>query len=65
MKKRCTVCKSSDIIELLVEDSIIIDDQKYFVDVEYTLCNNCKREFITSEQIQRNDQRIKKLRKSH
>ncbi len=59
----CHFCHSSDISILTAKDSLTYNGQEIEFDVEYSVCNSCRREFIDSQQIQKNDVNILNAKK--
>jgi len=59
----CHLCHSSDISILQAKDSFTYKGRKIEFEVEYSVCNSCKREFIDSQQIQKNDATILNAKK--
>lgn len=62
--KNCAYC-NSDHVDLLSENEVITYKgvQLDFV-MEFSLCNECGRDFLTKEQIQSNDARLRDAKKS-
>jgi len=54
----CKLCHSYDISILKAKDSFTYKGQEIEFEVEYSVCNSCQREFIDSQQIQKNDATI-------
>ena len=48
---------------LQAKDSFTYKGRKIEFEVEYSVCNSCKREFIDSQQIQKNDATILNAKK--
>ena len=59
----CHRCHSSDISILPAKDSFTYKGRKIEFEVEYSVCNSCGREFIDSQQIQKNDATILNAKK--
>jgi HTH-type transcriptional regulator/antitoxin MqsA len=59
----CKLCQSSDISILKAKDSFTYKGQEIEFEVEYSVCNACQREFIESQQIQKNDATILSAKK--
>jgi HTH-type transcriptional regulator/antitoxin MqsA len=59
----CKLCHSYDISILKAKDSFTYKGQEIEFDVEYSVCNSCGREFIDSQQIQKNDATILNAKK--
>ncbi len=59
----CKLCQSSDISILKAKDSFTYKGQEIEFEVEYSVCNSCQREFIESQQIQKNDATILSAKK--
>jgi HTH-type transcriptional regulator/antitoxin MqsA len=59
----CKLCHSYDISILKAKDSFTYKGQEIEFDVFYSVCNSCGREFIDSQQIQKNDATILNAKK--
>jgi HTH-type transcriptional regulator/antitoxin MqsA len=59
----CKLCHSSDVSILTSKDSFTYKGQEIEYDVEYSVCNSCGREFIDTQQIQKNDATILNAKK--
>ena len=59
----CQLCHSSDIYILQAKDSFTYKGRKIEFKIEYSVCNSCGREFIDSQQIQKNDATILNAKK--
>ncbi|TGO02963.1 hypothetical protein PN36_15355 [Candidatus Thiomargarita nelsonii] len=59
----CKLCHSYSISILKVKDSFTYKGQEIEFEVEYSVCNSCQREFIDSQQIQKNDATILNAKK--
>lgn len=61
----CIICKSNSIRVLTDYEEINYKNDKLKVPMEYSLCNECKREFISKDQIIKNDKTIRDFKKVH
>jgi HTH-type transcriptional regulator/antitoxin MqsA len=59
----CNLCHSYEISILKAKDSFTYKGQKIEFEVEYSVCNSCGKEFIDSQQIQKNDATILNAKK--
>ena len=59
----CKMCKSTNISQLDNVEDISYKGNILAVSMEYSVCNDCKREFIPKPQILNNDARIRDAKK--
>lgn len=59
----CKLCKSEDVTELNDVEAIPYKGSKLPVSIAYSVCNNCKREFISKPQIFQNEAAIRIVKK--
>ncbi len=59
MNNKCAECGSSDFEVRIEHDDFHRNSQSYKVEVEYSICRHCGDEVIFSEQIKRNDCRVR------
>jgi HTH-type transcriptional regulator/antitoxin MqsA len=59
----CNLCHSSNVSILTAKDSFTYKGQKLEFEVEYSVCKACGREFIDTQQIQKNDVSILNAKK--
>jgi len=60
----CKHCKSDDIGHFEEQETITYKDNDLKFSIEYSICNNCHREFLSKQQILNNDARFKDAKKS-
>lgn len=58
-QKKCADCDSSELQFLIDTETFDYKGQSLTVDVEYSVCARCGAEAILSEQIKRNDDRVR------
>lgn len=61
----CIICKSKAVSILTDYEEINYKGDMLRVLMEYSLCDECKREFISKDQIVRNDKAIRDVKKVH
>jgi HTH-type transcriptional regulator / antitoxin MqsA len=59
MSNKCAECGSVDFSYHIDPDEFQRNGRSYFVEVEYSICNQCGAEVIFTEQIKRNDCRTR------
>lgn len=59
----CKYCKSSEVARLTESDVFSYKGSDLNVPVEFSVCSGCGQEFITKEQIQNNDARLRDAKK--
>lgn len=62
---QCKVCKSEDVLVAQANESISYKGAMLSVPLAYSICQNCHREFISTEQIIANDKAIRDAKKAH
>ena len=60
----CKLCKSNDINQLADIERISYKGNTLSVSMEYSICNNCGREFVSKQQILNNDACVRDAKKS-
>ncbi len=60
----CKLCKSENIEQLDDVEIISYKGTDLSVSMEYSICNNCEREFVSKQQILKNDSRVRDAKKS-
>ncbi|MCX9553671.1 type II toxin-antitoxin system MqsA family antitoxin, partial [Vibrio cholerae] len=61
----CKVCKSNAVEALTDYEDISYKGSVLRIKVEYSLCNACGREFLSKEQIMKNDRVLRDAKKVH
>lgn len=62
---KCLICKNESVTIFTDYEEIEYKGNKLKVLMEYSLCSVCKREFISKNQIIRNDKSIREAKKIH
>lgn len=60
----CKICNSENINQLSEIETINYKGNNFFVDMEYSICESCGREFVSKQQILNNDARLRDAKKS-
>jgi len=60
----CKICKSESIRQLDDIESISYKGSVLSISMEYSVCNECEREFVSKQQILNNDSRVRDAKKS-
>ena len=60
----CKYCKSEDIEQKEEQEVITYKGNNLNVSFEFSICGNCRREFVSKQQILNNDARIRDAKKS-
>jgi len=60
----CKHCKSDDIEHLTDQETITYKGSELKIAIEYSICNECHREFLSKQQILNNDALIRDAKKS-
>ncbi len=60
----CKICKSESIRQLDDMESISYKGSVLSISMEYSVCNECEREFVSKQQILNNDSRIRDAKKN-
>jgi len=60
----CTSCGSSNIKHESANERILHESSILSVCMESSSCRDCGRQFVSRDQIQRNDTRVKKIKES-
>ncbi|TLX45122.1 hypothetical protein C1E24_20590 [Pseudoalteromonas phenolica] len=60
----CKLCKSENIVQLDDMETITYKGTDLSVSMEYSICNDCGREFVSKQQILNNDSRVRDAKKS-
>lgn len=60
----CKICKSESIRRLNDMENISYKGSLLSISMEYSVCNECEREFVSKQQILNNDSRIRDAKKS-
>ena len=60
----CKICKSENIRQLDDVESISYKGSVLSISMEYSVCNECEREFVSKQQILNNDSRVRDAKKS-
>ena len=60
----CKLCRSENIKQLDDIESISYKGTDLSVSMEYSICNDCEREFVSKQQILANDSRIRDAKKT-
>lgn len=60
----CKYCKSSEVSRFTENDIFSYKGSNLSVPVEFSVCSGCGREFLTKEQIQANDARLRDAKKN-
>lgn len=60
----CKICKSESIRRLNDMENISYKGSLLSISMEYSVCNECEREFVSKQQILKNDSRIRDAKKS-
>ena len=60
----CKVCKSESIRQLNDVENISYKGTILSISMEYSECNECRREFVSKQQILNNDSRVRDAKKS-
>lgn len=55
---KCNMCNSNNVSVFLVEEKVKHNFLFLSVQTEYSICNNCNREFISKEQIKKNETKL-------
>ena len=58
------LCKSESITQLNDMESISYKGSVLSISMEYSVCNECAREFVSRQQILNNDSRVRDAKKS-
>lgn len=58
----CKKCKSTDVNEYTELTQINYKNSKIEFPLEYSVCQNCNREFVSTEQIKRSDKCIRQAK---
>lgn len=59
----CKICQSDNVTTHCEAESIHYKEQILKVDMDYSLCHSCGREFISKAQIAKNDVRVRDAKK--
>ncbi|NSY33794.1 type II toxin-antitoxin system MqsA family antitoxin [Pseudoalteromonas sp. JC28] len=59
----CKLCKSEQVNQFSELETIIYKESELSVEMEYSVCENCGREFVSKQQILNNDARIRDAKK--
>lgn len=59
----CNKCHSNDVIETSEVEKNTYKESDYDVDIEYSFCNACEREFISKPQIIANEAKVREAKK--
>jgi HTH-type transcriptional regulator/antitoxin MqsA len=59
----CKICKSEKILHLEEIETISFKGNSLEISMEYSICQNCEREFVSKQQIMNNDARIRDAKK--
>lgn len=59
----CKICKSDNINQFTDTENISYKGSMLAVAMEYSICNNCQREFVSKQQIINNDARVRDAKK--
>lgn len=60
----CKLCKSENIRQLEDIENISYKGTILSISMEYSVCNDCEREFVSKQQILNNDSRVRDAKKS-
>lgn len=60
----CKYCKSNEVVLYKESDDFLYKGNSLNVPVEFSVCSGCGREFLTKEQIQNNDARLRDAKKT-
>jgi len=60
---KCNKCNSHDIIQTSEQEVSTYKDSDYSVDIEYSICNSCEREFLSKPQIIANEAKVREAKK--
>lgn len=60
----CKLCKSENIKHLSHTENITYKESSLSVDMEYSVCEDCGREFVSKQQILNNDAQLRDAKKS-
>ena len=60
----CNLCKSESITQLNDMESISYKGSVLSISMEYSVCNECAREFVSRQQILNNDSCVRDAKKS-
>ena len=55
----CNKCNSASVTHNSSVENILYKGQELPVEMDYSVCQDCEREFIATEQIQTNDKRVR------
>ncbi len=55
----CSKCNSANVTRNSSVENILYKGTELPVEMDYSICLDCEREFIASEQIQTNDKRVR------
>ncbi|MDW6094462.1 type II toxin-antitoxin system MqsA family antitoxin [Vibrio ruber] len=61
----CKVCKSHSVEILTADEEITYKGSTLSVEIEFSVCHACEREFISKDQIIKNDRMIRDAKKVH
>ncbi len=59
----CKICKSKKILHLEDVETISFKGSSLEISMEYSICQDCEREFVSKQQIVNNDSRIRDAKK--
>ena len=60
----CKLCKSEQVNQFSEIETIIYKGNELSVEMEYSACEDCRREFVSKQQILKNDARIRDAKKA-
>ena len=61
----CVVCQSEDIKSLTAVETVLYQGQELQIPLEFSVCNDCGREFVPKAQILRGDIAFRNAKKKH
>ncbi len=64
MNAACKKCNSINVTQNTDVESNIYKGAEYSVDIEYSYCNSCNREFLTKSQIISNEAKVRESKKN-
>jgi len=59
----CNKCNSTDVAQLSEVETNTYKGEEYSVDIEYSICNSCHREFLSKPQIIANEAKVREAKK--
>ena len=55
---KCYDCGTMGMVQYIFRDKCIFRGKELIVDIEFTRCEKCKGEWVLTDQIKRNDERL-------